>query len=1339
MAYTYGASTYAKINGSDAKKYEVRVGYEAQNYNIANNTTPVNAVLQVRTIDSSYGTWGIKQTSNLGGVAFEAKTFSVREKNTWVTFASTTLTITHKSDGTYSGTLEGSFTTNGTDTYTLKSGSASVDMTLPTIPRATTPTISSSTITMGSSATITLIPASSTFKHKLKYSFGGVANLTDGLSIGSNYSPSGSTTIAFTPPTSLGNYIPASTGGHAIITCTTYDANGTQIGEPKTITVTLNVPSYTPTVSIAIKGNDLLGGVYVQGKSTATYTITANGKHGSTIQTYTSKLDGITYSGSSFTTNVLSNGTKVLSVTVVDSRGRTATVNAQSINVEPYTNPSITSFTADRSSDETTVVAKMTGSIASVGGKNTSTLSISLNGVTKTVTSGSSVTFTGLSTELTYTAVAKITDAYTTVSKSVSISTVYVTLDFNASGKGIAVGKVSEKDAFEVDMPVEVLRNLDMKGNRILNAIVEGYDPSGTNDYEHPMYDTREDGLEGNGIQLDWGSNFDVVDTLETENGHVTVIGKERYKLPSNVATSIANGLMSKEDKDKLEGIEAGANKYVHPEYETAEEVLDNPVSLSWGSTFDVVDALMADNGHIVEIGKGRYKLPSSKATSNKDGLMSSTDKVKLDSFGDATTYALKTEVAKDYAKVEHTHSQYLTEHQDLSDYAKKTDIPTDYAKDDHTHDGLMSSEERTKLDGIEAGAEKNVVTKVANNGDSASTTGVNITTSSGTVYEVAKIVKGGKIHANVLPLATTTVDGAMTSADKTKLDSIQKGAEKNLFKGYRVQEEGQTEVVPYYLLALLYEGTSEYTYLRVPMVEDGKVDSDVLPLATTSENGAMSSTDKAKLDSVETNANNYVHPSHTAKANGFYKVTVDNKGHVSNVEAVTKDDITKLGIPSQDTVYTHPTHTAKGNGLYKVTVDEQGHVSGTSSVTKSDITSLGIPAQDTTYVEATTSSSGLMSPSDKTKLNNIENEAEANLVNDVKIDGKTILKNKVAELPLANGDSYGVVKVERDGSIVYVYGDWHSTGKNWYAVPSLVTDGNDSLLIDPIYLPLATTEKNGAISKSDKAKLDGIEANANKVVVENVLTSTSTVNALSALQGKVLDEKIKAINTNLEDLGAGDMLKSIYDIDGDGIVDDAKRVNGHTIQSDVPANAKFTDTTYTNATTSSSGLMSATDKTKLNGIEEEAQKNVITDAGIRMNGDVPLSAIFIKDDGSEIEVPALDSTYKIQTTLIPKVTTTADGLMKKQDKAKLDAFGDASTYALKSEISRVFKYISSVNTADDLPTSNSVGDVYNILEASQYGGAGMNVVYTGTGWDALGEAFTIEAITTSFIDSICV
>ena len=47
------------------------------------------------------------------------------------------------------------------------------------------------------------------------------------------------------------------------------------------------------------------------------------------------------------------------------------------------------------------------------------------------------------------------------------------------------------------------------------------------------------------------------------------------------------------------------------------------------------------------------------------------------------------------------------------------------------------------------------------------------------------------------------------------------------------------------------------------------------------------------------------------------------------------------------------------------------------------------------------------------------------------------------------------------------------------------------------------------------------------------------------------------------EVLGEGDMLKEVYDKNGNGIVDNSEKVNGLTVLTAVPANAKFTDTTY--------------------------------------------------------------------------------------------------------------------------------------------------------------------------------
>lgn len=53
------------------------------------------------------------------------------------------------------------------------------------------------------------------------------------------------------------------------------------------------------------------------------------------------------------------------------------------------------------------------------------------------------------------------------------------------------------------------------------------------------------------------------------------------------------------------------------------------------------------------------------------------------------------------------------------------------------------------------------------------------------------------------------------------------------------------------------------------------------------------------------------------------------------------------------------------------------------------------------------------------------------------------------------------------------------------------------------------------------KTKLDGIAAQANKTIVDNSLTSTSTTNALAAAQGKALKDLIDALTARVAALEA--------------------------------------------------------------------------------------------------------------------------------------------------------------------------------------------------------------------------
>lgn len=87
---------------------------------------------------------------------------------------------------------------------------------------------------------------------------------------------------------------------------------------------------------------------------------------------------------------------------------------------------------------------------------------------------------------------------------------------------------------------------------------------------------------------------------------------------------------------------------------------------------------------------------------------------------------------------------------------------------------------------------------------------------------------------------------------------------------------------------------------------------------ASSLGSGVMTYAQKVKLDGIAVNANNYVHPAHTSATKGLYKITVDSLGHVSNTEAVTKSDITALGIPGSaptvDTVMSETSTNAVQN-----------------------------------------------------------------------------------------------------------------------------------------------------------------------------------------------------------------------------------------------------------------------------------------------------------------------------------------------------------------------------------------------------------------------------------------
>ena len=107
-------------------------------------------------------------------------------------------------------------------------------------------------------------------------------------------------------------------------------------------------------------------------------------------------------------------------------------------------------------------------------------------------------------------------------------------------------------------------------------------------------------------------------------------------------------------------------------------------------------------------------------------------------------------------------------------------------------------------------------------------------------------------------------------------------------------------------------------------------------------------------------------------------KIAAAMAGIAQGATKVEKSEINvNICAVCQNVVYTHPAGSAVEAGFKKVGSDASGHVVLGDDVTKEDITKLGIPGQDTTYEKATSEADGLMSKEDKAKLDGIEVAAD--------------------------------------------------------------------------------------------------------------------------------------------------------------------------------------------------------------------------------------------------------------------------------------------------------------------------------------------------------------------------
>lgn len=436
--------------------YQLRVDW-SQAQNVSANKSTITAKIYLVN-DWSLNIYGRTSSITINGTSQNYNSSSISTTGTHL-LATVTQEVAHDSDGSKSIAMSCVFNIQATISGTYYGSiSCSANVTLDTIPRASS--VSMPAATMGSEVTISINPAVDQFTHTLTYSFGSASGtITTKTSL---------LAVKWTPALTLANQIPNTTSGTGTLTCYTYSGS-TLIGT-KSITITLKVPtSVVPTIgsftATRVDGTVPSNwGIYVQNKSAVTLTISnAAGAYGSTIKAYS--ITGGSYSGSSstLTTGVLvSSGTYTFTGKVTDSRGRTATKTV-SISVVEYSPPVITGHVSYRSNSSGTAAdagtyirGLVTYTYASCSSKNTVTratyykrsTATSWTNASKSFNSGTGFTFGGgnISAEYTYDVKYTLTDAFTTVSVTETISTAAVLMDFLHGGKGIAIGKVAETE-----------------------------------------------------------------------------------------------------------------------------------------------------------------------------------------------------------------------------------------------------------------------------------------------------------------------------------------------------------------------------------------------------------------------------------------------------------------------------------------------------------------------------------------------------------------------------------------------------------------------------------------------------------------------------------------------------------------------------------------------------------------------------------------------------------------------------------------------------------------------------------------------------------------------------
>ena len=339
--------------------------------------------------------------------------------------------------------------------------------------------VSASSSYLNSTITYKYSPKSSSFYNRLKITVGGSALKTINLGQDSASQQTGTFTLSSSELTTVYNKYPKAVSAILTFVLETYSNSGytTKVGASGEKTLKLTFPtSLVPTISSVTLSEAESGiaakfGGYVQNKSKVKVVTSASGVNGSTISSIKVTVNGLSYTGSTITSGFLTkSGSQTVSVTATDSRGRTASTS-KSITVKAYTPPQITLLQAQRSNSDGTL--NYEGTCLSINAKFSVSSLDSLNDKTYTFDykrkadsawttlwtgnvysyNQTKITESKFSVDNAYDIRLTVKDYFGSDTLKVDIPTAFTLMDFRSTGKGIAIGKVSEKDGFEIGIP----------------------------------------------------------------------------------------------------------------------------------------------------------------------------------------------------------------------------------------------------------------------------------------------------------------------------------------------------------------------------------------------------------------------------------------------------------------------------------------------------------------------------------------------------------------------------------------------------------------------------------------------------------------------------------------------------------------------------------------------------------------------------------------------------------------------------------------------------------------------------------------------------------------------